>query len=169
MDGPRGGSCAAWRVGGEAGRAPSGGLRSCACSRTGWGRHHHHRDSWHMYDLYNVSIVTLVIVCINPSWYVWVDRIIWLRMTFLRQLDILILRRPMLLAFFVWRLKICVICIALFVRSWRRQLLPKYSDYTTSNDFELHRYVYIHTHTSRPLDVEQSLHFGSKLPSTVTY
>ena len=29
--------------GGEAGRAPSGGLRSCACSRTGWGRHHHHR------------------------------------------------------------------------------------------------------------------------------
>ena len=28
--------------GGEAGRAPSGGLRSCACSRTGWGRHHHH-------------------------------------------------------------------------------------------------------------------------------
>ena len=41
VDGPRGGSCAAWRVGGEAGRAPSGGLRSCACSRTGWGRHHH--------------------------------------------------------------------------------------------------------------------------------
>ena len=31
-------------MGGEAGRAPSGGLRSCACSRTGWGRHHHHRD-----------------------------------------------------------------------------------------------------------------------------
>ena len=29
-------------MGGEAGRAPSGGLRSCACSRTGWGRHHHH-------------------------------------------------------------------------------------------------------------------------------
>ena len=28
-------------MGGEAGRAPSGGLRSCACSRTGWGRHHH--------------------------------------------------------------------------------------------------------------------------------
>ena len=28
--------------GGEAGRAPSGGLRSCACSHTGWGRHHHH-------------------------------------------------------------------------------------------------------------------------------
>ena len=27
---------------GEAGRAPSGGLRSCACSRTGWGQHHHH-------------------------------------------------------------------------------------------------------------------------------
>ena len=27
--------------GGEAGRAPSGGLRYCACSRTGWGRHHH--------------------------------------------------------------------------------------------------------------------------------
>ena len=42
MDGPRGGGCAAWRVGGEAGRAPSGGMRSCACSRTGWGRHHHH-------------------------------------------------------------------------------------------------------------------------------
>ena len=31
-------------MGGEAGRAPSGGLRSCACSRTGWGRHHHHHD-----------------------------------------------------------------------------------------------------------------------------
>ena len=30
-------------MGGDAGRAPSGGLRSCACSRTGWGRHHHHR------------------------------------------------------------------------------------------------------------------------------
>ena len=42
MDGPRGGGCAALRVGGEAGRAPSGGLRSCACSPTGWGRHHHH-------------------------------------------------------------------------------------------------------------------------------
>ena len=28
-------------MGGEAGRATSGGLRSCACSRTGWGRHHH--------------------------------------------------------------------------------------------------------------------------------
>ena len=28
-------------MGGEAGRAPSGGLRSCACSRTGWGRHPH--------------------------------------------------------------------------------------------------------------------------------
>ena len=31
-------------MGGEAGRAPSGGLRSCACSRTGWGRHHHHNN-----------------------------------------------------------------------------------------------------------------------------
>ena len=30
-------------MGEEAGRAPSGGLRSCACSRTGWGRHHHHQ------------------------------------------------------------------------------------------------------------------------------
>ena len=29
-------------VWGEAWRAPSRGLRSCACSRTGWGRHHHH-------------------------------------------------------------------------------------------------------------------------------
>ena len=29
-------------VGVEVGRAPTGGLRSCACSRTGWGRHHHH-------------------------------------------------------------------------------------------------------------------------------
>ena len=29
-------------MGGEAGRAQSVGLRSCACSRTGWGRHHHH-------------------------------------------------------------------------------------------------------------------------------
>ena len=29
---------------GEAGRAPSGGLRSCVCSRMGWGRHHHHHD-----------------------------------------------------------------------------------------------------------------------------
>ena len=35
-------------MGGEAGRTPSGGLRSCACSRTGWGRHHHH----HHYDIY---------------------------------------------------------------------------------------------------------------------
>ena len=34
-------------LGGEAGRAPSGGLRSCACSRTGWGRHHHHRAYLH--------------------------------------------------------------------------------------------------------------------------
>ena len=33
-------------MGGEAGRAPSGGLRSCACSRTGWGRHHHHHQSF---------------------------------------------------------------------------------------------------------------------------
>ena len=32
-------------MGGEAGRAPSGGLRSCACSRTGWGRHHHHQST----------------------------------------------------------------------------------------------------------------------------
>ena len=32
-------------MGGEAGRAPSGGLRSCACSRTGWGRHHHHHET----------------------------------------------------------------------------------------------------------------------------
>ena len=31
-------------MGGEAGRAPRGGLRSCACSRTGWGRHHHHHE-----------------------------------------------------------------------------------------------------------------------------
>ena len=31
-------------MGGEAGRTPSGGLRSCACSRTGWGRHHHHHE-----------------------------------------------------------------------------------------------------------------------------
>ena len=31
-------------MGGEAGRAPSGGLRSCACSRTGWGRHYHHHQ-----------------------------------------------------------------------------------------------------------------------------
>ena len=31
-------------MGGEARRAPSGGLRSCACSRTGWGRHHHHHQ-----------------------------------------------------------------------------------------------------------------------------
>ena len=31
-------------MGGEAGRAPSGGLRSCACSRIGWGRHHHHQN-----------------------------------------------------------------------------------------------------------------------------
>ena len=30
--------------GGEDGRAPSGGLRSCACSRTGWGRHHHQQQ-----------------------------------------------------------------------------------------------------------------------------
>ena len=29
-------------MGGEAGRAPSGGLRSYARSRTGWGKHHHH-------------------------------------------------------------------------------------------------------------------------------
>ena len=32
---------------GGAGRAPSGGLRSCACSRTGWGRHHHHQTIEH--------------------------------------------------------------------------------------------------------------------------
>ena len=32
-------------MGGEAWRAPSGGLRSCACSRTGWGRHHH-QEAW---------------------------------------------------------------------------------------------------------------------------
>ena len=37
-------------MGGEAGRAPSGGLRSCACSRTGWGRHHHHH-SYHDGDV----------------------------------------------------------------------------------------------------------------------
>ena len=30
--------------GGEAGRALNGGLRSYACSRTGWGRHHHHHS-----------------------------------------------------------------------------------------------------------------------------
>ena len=36
-------------MGGEAGRAPSGGLRSCACSRTGWGRHHH---NVYLYDIY---------------------------------------------------------------------------------------------------------------------
>ena len=58
MDGPRVGGCAAWRVGGEAWRAPSGGLRSCVCSRTGWGRHHHnsnedndnHDDGGYGYD-----------------------------------------------------------------------------------------------------------------------
>ena len=36
-------------MGGEAGRAPSGGLRSCACSRTGWGRHHHHHHDGDVY------------------------------------------------------------------------------------------------------------------------
>ena len=40
-------------MGGEAGWAPSGGLRSCACSRTGWGRHHHHRSN----DLVVVVVV----------------------------------------------------------------------------------------------------------------
>ena len=37
-------------MGGEAWRAPSGGLRSCACSRTGWGRHHHHYGDDNNYD-----------------------------------------------------------------------------------------------------------------------
>ena len=35
------------------------------------------RDSWLMHDLYNVSIITLVIVCTYPAWYIWVDRSSW--------------------------------------------------------------------------------------------
>ena len=38
-------------MGGEAGRAPSGGLRSCACSRTGWGRHHHHHHESFVFQI----------------------------------------------------------------------------------------------------------------------
>ena len=32
-------------------------------------------DSWHIHDLYYVSIITLVIVYIYPAWYNWADRI----------------------------------------------------------------------------------------------
>ena len=48
-------------MGGEAGRAPSGGLRSCACSRTGWGRHHHHQKNviYHLLTIIKVKIITL--------------------------------------------------------------------------------------------------------------
>ena len=60
------------------------------------------------------------------SWFqflgFWVDLILRFRLTFLRHLTLIILRRPMLLTFLVWRLKFCVICFALFVCSWRRQL-----------------------------------------------
>ena len=80
------------------------------------------RDIWLMYDLYYVSIIMLVIVHIYLAWYIWVDLILWFRLTFLRYLALIILRRPMLLTFLVWRLKFCVICFALFVRSWRRLL-----------------------------------------------
>ena len=80
------------------------------------------RESWLMYVLYNASIITLVTVYIYPAWYIWDDRSLWFRLTSLRHLALLILRRPMLLPYFVWRLKYCVICIALFVRSWRMQL-----------------------------------------------
>ena len=42
-------------MGGEAGWAPSGGLRSCACSRTGWGRHHHHDYNDYDYTNYDAN------------------------------------------------------------------------------------------------------------------
>ena len=46
-------------MGEEAGRAPSGGLRSCACSRTGWGRHHHHylNGCCFIFSVTNVAVV----------------------------------------------------------------------------------------------------------------
>ena len=80
------------------------------------------RDSWLMHDPNSESIITLVIVYIYPAWYIWVDRSLWFRLTFLRHITLLILRRPTLLPFLVWRLKFCVICFPLFVRSRRRQL-----------------------------------------------
>ena len=49
-------------MGGEAGRAPSGGLRSCACSRTGWGRHHHH----HYLGFSKLSFKSLVLKDLLP-------------------------------------------------------------------------------------------------------
>ena len=39
--------------------------------------------------------------------------------------------------------KAIYICIALFIRSWRRQLAAKYGDCTTSNEFGLYIYLYI--------------------------
>ena len=53
------------------------------------------RDSWLMYDLYDVSIITLVIVYVYPA---WVDQILWFCLTFLHHLTLLILRRPCLKA-----------------------------------------------------------------------
>ena len=39
-----------------------------------------------MYDLYDVSIITLVIVYMYPAWYILVDRILWFCLTFLRHI-----------------------------------------------------------------------------------
>ena len=54
-------------MGGEAGRAPSGGLRSCACSRSGWGRHHHH----HHEVQFNLQDMYLYFMQANRSQYVY--------------------------------------------------------------------------------------------------
>ena len=54
-----------------------------------------------MYDLYDVSIITLAIVYIYPASYIWLDRILLFRLTSLNHLTLIILRRPMLLPFFV--------------------------------------------------------------------
>ena len=47
------------------GRAPSGGLRSCACSRTGWGRHHHHHSNTRCPILINFQTTSTLLPSVN--------------------------------------------------------------------------------------------------------
>ena len=74
----------------------------------------------------------------DAAWYIWVDRILWFRLKFLRHITLLILRRPILLPYLYegWNFA-SSISLYLYVPD-KGGLLTKYRDCTTSNDFELY-------------------------------